>query len=99
METALPPPSLDKTFGNDIVHIDANLAGDKFLIVSRGGNQVLRAGLDPSSGQLNLLNAGKTGVDCRVQTGNHAERSSHEPGWNPRLCQQRGQFLGDVDER
>ena len=70
METALPPPSLDKTFGNDIVHIDANLAGDKFLIVSRGGNQVLRAGLDPSSGQLNLLNAGKTGVDCRVQTGN-----------------------------
>ena len=70
VETAAPPPSLDKTFGNDIVHIDANLAGDKFLIVSRGGNQVLRASLDPSSGQLNLLNAAKTGVDCRVQTGN-----------------------------
>src|SRR5262249_30787754 len=26
VETALPPPSLDKTFGNDIVHIDANAA-------------------------------------------------------------------------
>src|SRR5215472_8994992 len=70
VETAAPPPSLDKTFGNDIVHIDANLAGDKFLIVSRGGNQVLRARLDPSSGQLNLLNAAGTRVDCRVQTGN-----------------------------
>ena len=46
METALPPPSLDRTFANDIVHIDANLAGDKFLIVSRGGNQVFRATLD-----------------------------------------------------
>jgi YVTN family beta-propeller protein len=70
VETAAPPPSLDKTFGNDIVHIDANLAGDKFLIVSRGGNQVLRASLDPVSGQLDLLNAAKTRVDCRIQTGN-----------------------------
>src|SRR5215469_16088512 len=40
VETALPPPSLDRTFGNDLVHIDANAAGNKFLIVSRGGNQV-----------------------------------------------------------
>ncbi|MGH8070049.1 MAG: YncE family protein, partial [Candidatus Entotheonellia bacterium] len=70
VETAAPPPSLDKTFGNDLVAIDANLAGDTFLIVSRGGNQVFRAKLDPATGQLDILNAGKTAVDCRVQTGN-----------------------------
>ena len=49
VETALPPPSLDRTFGNDLVAIDANLAGDKFLIVSRGGNQVFRATLDAAT--------------------------------------------------
>ena len=70
VETAAPPPSLNKTFGNDIVAIDANRAGNKFVIVSRGGNQVLRAKLDPSSGELNILNAAGTGVDCRIQTGN-----------------------------
>ena len=71
VETASPPPSLDRTFGNDIVHIDANAAGDKFLIVSRGGNQVIRASLaDPATGELNILNAAGTRVDCRVQTGN-----------------------------
>ena len=48
VETAAPPPSLDRTFGNDLVAIDSNAAGDKFLIVSRGGNQVFRATLDPS---------------------------------------------------
>jgi YVTN family beta-propeller protein len=68
IETAAPPPSLDKTFGNDIVAIDSNRAGDTFLIVSRGGNQVFRATLD--AGKLNLLNAAGTAVDCRVQTGN-----------------------------
>jgi YVTN family beta-propeller protein len=71
VETASPPPSLDRTFGNDIVHIDANAAGDKFLIVSRGGNQVIRASLaDPATGELNILNAAGNRVDCRVQTGN-----------------------------
>jgi len=69
VETALPPPSLDRTFGNDLVAIDANLAGDKFLIVSRGGNQVFRATLD-AFGKLDILNAAKSRVDCRVQTGN-----------------------------
>jgi hypothetical protein len=29
VETAAPPPSLDKTFANDIVAIDANLAGTR----------------------------------------------------------------------
>ena len=70
VETAAPPPSLDKTFGNDIVAIDANRAGNKFVIVSRGGNQVLRAKLDKANGQLNILNTAGTGVDCRIQTGN-----------------------------
>ena len=70
VETAAPPPSLDRTFGNDIVAIDANRAGNKFVIVSRGGNQVLRAKLDPSTGQLNILNTAGTRVDCRIQTGN-----------------------------
>jgi YVTN family beta-propeller protein len=70
METAAPPPSLDRTFGNDIVAIDGNSAGDTFLIVSRGGNQVFRAKLNPSSGQLNILNTAGTRVDCRIQTGN-----------------------------
>ena len=71
VETAAPPPSLDRTFLNDIVHIDANLAGDTFLIVSRGGNQVIRAKLaDPATGALNILNAAGDRVDCRVQTGN-----------------------------
>jgi YVTN family beta-propeller protein len=70
IETAAPPPSLDKTFGNDIVAIDANLAGDTFLIVSRGGNQIFRAKLNPATGKLDILNAAGTGVDCRIQTGN-----------------------------
>jgi YVTN family beta-propeller protein len=70
-EDAEPPPSLARTFANDIVAIDANAAGDTFLIVSRGGNQVLRAKLaDPATGELNILNAAGTGVDCRLQTGN-----------------------------
>jgi YVTN family beta-propeller protein len=66
-----PPPSLDFTFANDIVAIDANRAGNKFVIVSRGGNQVLRATLaDPATGALNILNAAGDRVDCRIQTGN-----------------------------
>jgi YVTN family beta-propeller protein len=40
---ANPTTSLAGLFGNDIVAIDANLAGDLFLIVSRGGNYVMLA--------------------------------------------------------
>jgi len=58
--------SLDRLFGNDIVAIDANAAGDEFLIVSRGGNYVLRAGLD-GSGNLDI--AAPAGV-VRFKTGN-----------------------------
>jgi YVTN family beta-propeller protein len=68
-KTALPPPSLDRTFGNDLVAIDANLAGNTFVIVSRGGNQVFRAALDADN-KLDILNAAKDRVDCRLQTGN-----------------------------
>ncbi|MGH8524821.1 MAG: hypothetical protein ACREXY_11565, partial [Gammaproteobacteria bacterium] len=69
METAAPPPSLDKTFGNDLVAIDSDAAGSKFVIVSRGSNVVFRATLD-NSGKLNILNAAGTTVECRIQTGN-----------------------------
>jgi len=69
VETAAPPPSLDRTFGNDLVAIDGNGAGDTFLIVSRGGNQVFRAKLD-ADGKIDILNAAKSAVDCRIQTGN-----------------------------
>ena len=68
VETAAPPPSLDRTFGNDLVAIDSNAAGDKFLIVSRGGNQVFKAKL--TTGKIDILNAAGTMVDCRLQTGN-----------------------------
>ena len=50
--------------------IDGNAAGDTFLIVSRGGNQVFRAKLNPANGQLDIRNVAGTGVDCRLQTGN-----------------------------
>src|SRR5262245_4106219 len=71
VENAEPPPSLARTFGNDLVAIDADAAGNTFLIVSRGGNQVLRAKLaDPATGELNILNAAADRVDCRLQTGN-----------------------------
>jgi YVTN family beta-propeller protein len=70
VETAEPPPSLARVFANDIVAIDGNLAGDTFLIVSRGGNELFRAILDPTTNKLNILNAAQTGVDCRLQTGN-----------------------------
>src|SRR5262245_25825176 len=74
---AEPPPSLVRTFGNDLVAIDANAAGDTFLIVSRGGNQVIRAKLaDSATGELNILNAAGPGVDCRLQTGNLPSRAA-----------------------
>ncbi len=59
-----PTQTLQKLFGNDLVAIDANLAGSDFLIVSRGGNFVFRASLG-SSGQLTLNPPNVT----RFQTG------------------------------
>jgi YVTN family beta-propeller protein len=65
-----PPPvnptaSLARLFGNDLVAIDATAAGTTFLIVSRGGNYVVRASLD-AAGRLIL---GAPNV-VRFQTGN-----------------------------
>lgn len=59
---------LTRLFGNDIVAIDATTDGQTFLIVSRGGNYVLRAGLD-SSGVL-TINASATVPAVRFLTGN-----------------------------
>src|SRR5262249_53253048 len=52
----------------DLVAIDSDLAGNKFLIVSRGGNQVFKGKL--TSGKIDILNAAGTAVDCRLETGN-----------------------------
>jgi YVTN family beta-propeller protein len=65
-QPASPTESLDRLFGNDIVAIEANPAGDQFLVVSRGGNYVMRATLG-SDGNLDIGAA--TGV-VRFQTGN-----------------------------
>jgi hypothetical protein len=61
-DPADPTTSLGKLFGNDIVAID--WAGGNFLIVSRGGNYVLRATLG-GDGKLNI---GAPNV-VRFQTG------------------------------
>lgn len=58
------PTSLGKLFGNDIVAID--WSGGNFLIVSRGGNYVLRATLG-GDGKLNI---GAPDNVVRFQTGN-----------------------------
>ena len=60
------PGNLGKLFGNDIVAIDADRAGEDFLLVSRGGNYVLRARLD-SDGKLDI--GAPNGV-VRLPTGN-----------------------------
>ncbi len=60
-----PTVSLERVFGNDIVAIDADPAGNIFLIVSRGGNYVLRASLD-AGGKLNI----GAPDSVKLQTGN-----------------------------
>jgi YVTN family beta-propeller protein len=60
------PTSLDRLFGNDIVAADANQDGSIFLIVSRGGNFVLRASLGASG----TLDIGAPSNVVRFQTGN-----------------------------
>ncbi len=58
--------SLDRLFGNDVVAIDASVNGDDFLIVSRGGNYVMRASLDNEG----LLDIGAPSNVVRFKTGN-----------------------------
>ncbi len=57
---------LDRLFGGDMVDIDADLAGENFFLLSRGGNYVLRATLDGAG--LLTINAPDNVV--RLQTGN-----------------------------
>jgi YVTN family beta-propeller protein len=59
---------LTKLFGNDIVAIDADPAGNTFLIVSRGGNYAIRANLDATNKL--TINASATTPAVRFQTGN-----------------------------
>ena len=61
-----PGASLTRLFANDVVAIDANKSGDDFLVVSRGGNYVMRATVAPD-GSLDL---GAPGNVVRFQTGN-----------------------------
>lgn len=60
------PASLDRLFGNDVVAADATSDGNEFLVVSRGANYVLRAGLG-SDGKLDIHAPGNV---VRFQTGN-----------------------------
>ncbi len=56
---------IDGLFGNDLVAIDADLRGRRFLIVSRGGNFVFKAQLD-AAGRMDL----QPPNIVRYQTGN-----------------------------
>jgi DNA-binding beta-propeller fold protein YncE len=64
---ATPNQSLDKLFLNDIVAIEADRRGKNFLVVSRGGNFVIRAALG-ADGKLTTIDA--SNVAKRFQTGN-----------------------------
>jgi DNA-binding beta-propeller fold protein YncE len=61
--------TLARVFLNDVVAVDADRSGRNFLFVSRGGNYVVRAGLD-GAGKLNILDAGTPPKATRLQTGN-----------------------------
>jgi DNA-binding beta-propeller fold protein YncE len=64
---ANPLASLDRLFLNDIVAIDADKRGRNFLVVSRGGNYVIRATIGADF-KLTTLDANN--VARRFQTGN-----------------------------
>ena len=64
-EPAKQAGSLQRAFGNDIVAVDADDQCKNFYIVSRGGNYVLKAQLDP----LGKLSINPPNV-VRYQTGN-----------------------------
>lgn len=63
-EPSVPNESLEKLFANDIVAMDANSDGSQALIVSRGGNYVIRA----SIGNDGSVDIGSNPI--RYQTGN-----------------------------
>jgi YVTN family beta-propeller protein len=66
-QPAVGEVSLDRLFLNDIVAMDADRRGKSFLIVSRGGNFVIRATRD-ADGKLSILDANNKAN--RLQTGN-----------------------------
>ncbi|MEE2733568.1 MAG: beta-propeller fold lactonase family protein [Pseudomonadota bacterium] len=65
-QPADPTTSLDRLFGNELVAIDANAQGNDFLMVSRGGNYVVRASVAPDG----TLDIGAPSGVTRFQTGN-----------------------------
>lgn len=63
---------LDRLFGNDLVAMDADAAGNNFLLVSRGGNYVIRAKRN-AAGVLDIGASADAAVAdnvVRFQTGN-----------------------------
>ncbi len=64
---ATPDESLDKLFLNDIVAIDADRRGKNFLVVSRGGNFVIRATIGTDF-KLTTLDANNNARACRRAT-------------------------------
>ena len=70
-EPANPTASLGRLFGNDLVDIASDPQCQNFLIVSRGGNYVLRARL--VNGKLDI---GAPGNVVRFQTGQHPDAES-----------------------
>ncbi|MBX2858679.1 MAG: YncE family protein [Cellvibrionaceae bacterium] len=58
--------SLDRLFGNDIVAIDADASGNNALIVSRGGNYVIRANINAQG----VADIGAPNNVVRFKTGN-----------------------------
>lgn len=71
-DAAVETTVLDRLFGNDLVAIDADAAGENFVIVSRGANYVLRASRD-AAGVLDIgakADAGQADAVVRFQTGN-----------------------------
>jgi YVTN family beta-propeller protein len=58
--------TLQRAFGNDLVAIDADAQCQNFFVVSRGGNYVLKAGLDANG----ALDIGAPDDVVRFQTGN-----------------------------
>ncbi|MCI0666821.1 MAG: hypothetical protein L0Y38_06265 [Methylococcaceae bacterium] len=58
--------SLDRLFGNDLVAIDSDRRCERFFIVSRGGNYVIKAQIG-TGGKLDI---GAPGNVIRFQTGN-----------------------------
>jgi hypothetical protein len=62
--------TMQKVFANDVVAIDANKAGTRFLVVSRGANYVMRVELDDEE----QLEIGAPSAVVRFQTANIPDR-------------------------